>query len=112
VSKKFPKMQRLLRRQDFQNIRKSAKRRYCGKQIIIEFCENAMPFSRLGISVSKKFGKSYQRNRFKRIVREAYRLNSFQIPAGIDIHVRPRKFALAARQFEIEIELKEAVRAS
>lgn len=82
--------------------------RYVGSCIIVEMRDNQRPFSRLGITASKRFGKSHQRNRFKRIVREAYRLNNHQLPKGKDIHIRPRKRALEAKSRDIEVELKKA----
>ena len=82
-------------------------RRYVGSCIIVETRDNQKPYSRLGITASKKFGKSYQRNRFKRIVREAYRLNIHQLPNGKDFHIRPRKGALKVTSVDVELELKE-----
>lgn len=41
--------------------------------------------SRLGISVSKKVGKSVTRNRVRRLVYEIYRLNVNKIKVGYDI---------------------------
>lgn len=54
---------------------------------------------RLGITVTKKFGKAHDRNRFKRIVRESYRLLRPQIRSSLDIIVRPRgRYPLAANE--------------
>lgn len=49
------------------------------------FFPNRMPVNRLGITVSKKNGNAVQRNRIKRIVRVAYRLNEDKLPIGYDI---------------------------
>lgn len=48
---------------------------------------------RLGLSISKKVGTAPQRNRWKRLIREAFRLNFHKLPADIAIVVRPRKGA-------------------
>ena len=107
MSNKFSKVQRLLRRREFQAMHHS-QQRFVGNCIIVEMRDNQRPFSRLGITASKRFGKSHQRNRFKRIVREAYRLNCSQLPKGKDIHIRPRKRAMEAKSHDIARELKKA----
>ena len=43
---------------------------------------------KLGIAVSKRFGKAYERNRFKRLVREAFRQAKKELPPFF-ILVRP-----------------------
>ena len=50
---------------------------------------NDLSFSRLGLSVSKRHGGSVQRNKIKRLMREAFRVARDQIPGGFDIVVIP-----------------------
>ncbi|MBX3419072.1 MAG: ribonuclease P protein component [Pirellulaceae bacterium] len=46
--------------------------------------------TRLGLSIGRRFGNSPQRNQWKRIVREAFRLERANLPSGWDLIVRPR----------------------
>ncbi len=72
--------------------------------LIIRFLPNNLEYSRLGIAVSKKlFPKAVTRNRIRRLIREAFRLNKHQLPKGLDliIGVRPngpKSFTLAEIQ--------------
>ncbi len=45
---------------------------------------------RLGLSIGKRFGNAVQRNRWKRVVREAFRLEQHSLPADWDLIVRPQ----------------------
>ncbi len=51
------------------------------------------PRSRLGISVSKKFGKAHERNRIKRQIRAAFRSERSCFPSRLDIVLVPRRGA-------------------
>jgi ribonuclease P protein component len=52
--------------------------------------ENGLSHSRLGLVVSAKVGGAVVRNRWKRLLREAFRLERETLPAGIDLVVVPR----------------------
>ncbi|MCE9533467.1 MAG: ribonuclease P protein component [Planctomycetes bacterium] len=58
--------------------------------LIIYALENDLAHSRIGLSVSKKFGGAVQRNRLRRLYREAYRLSRDQLPVGLDLVLIPR----------------------
>jgi ribonuclease P protein component len=51
---------------------------------------NGLGHARLGLSVSRKIGGAVVRNRWKRLLREAFRLNRIQLPAGLDLIIVPR----------------------
>jgi ribonuclease P protein component len=58
---------------------------YAGKYLYIYVLPNGLNSNRLGISVSKKIGKSVKRNRVKRLIRENYRAFEETVPSGYDI---------------------------
>src|SRR5688500_10816560 len=51
---------------------------------------NDLPYSRVGIAVSRRLGSAVVRNRCKRIFREAYRLTKGELPRGLDMVLMPR----------------------
>ncbi|MBS0628626.1 MAG: ribonuclease P protein component [Verrucomicrobia bacterium] len=81
------KSSRILKRQRFKEIG-SARNRYFGKILTIDFCPSAR--AKLGITVVRQFGCAVIRNRFKRLVREAFRLN-LSCLEPLEMVVMPKK---------------------
>lgn len=55
------------------------------KLMVMYYVRNNLETNRVGYSVSKKVGKSVIRNRVKRLMKEAYRLNFSSKKIGYDI---------------------------
>lgn len=103
--KLFTKNQRLRKRCEFLAVKNQSIAAF-GSLILVEKRVTAPgTFTRLGITVLRRYGKSHERNRFKRIVREAFRLSYHEIPSGLELIVKPRTKAKAASMQEIQQEL-------
>lgn len=99
----FPKSLRILKRSDFKKMIRSDQ--FQGNLVKIQY-RLRTEGSRIGISVSKKYGKSHDRNRFKRIVREAFRESYGSIISHVDIHISPKNPLSYPRLGDIREELK------
>jgi len=61
---------------------------------------------RLGVVISRAYGNAVHRNRFKRLVREVFRLRKSLLSPGVDLVVMPRKGAPMPADFhEMEEDL-------
>lgn len=82
---------RIVRSADFQSIFRHGLVA-ADKVLVIHALTSIRP-TRLGISVSRRVGCAVVRNRWKRCIREAFRLNYGQLPKELALVVRPRKGA-------------------
>jgi ribonuclease P protein component len=81
---RFPKSHRLKSPADFRRVfdrRRSA----TNGRITVCGCENDFGHPRVGVSVSRKVGGAVVRNRWKRMLREAFRLSRDELPSGLDL---------------------------
>jgi ribonuclease P protein component len=84
----FPKERRLRARREFVAVQDKGRRVHTAHFVLIvaKGPDAAAP-SRLGVTVTKKIGTAVRRNRVKRLVREAFRLDPAFLPPGIDLVV-------------------------
>lgn len=76
--------ERLKKPREFSNVYRSGEK-WVGEYVVLLYIENSLPYSRIGIVVSKKVGHAVMRNKIKRRLREIVRLNPEIIPEGLDI---------------------------
>ena len=79
----FEKKFRLLSASDFSEL-KVGSSSYKKASLIIYYKKNSFNQSRIGLSVPKKIGKSHDRNRLKRLMREFFRTSNYKF-LGYDI---------------------------
>ena len=61
--------------------------------LVVLAISNDVGWTRLGVSIPRRVGNAVTRNRWKRWIREAFRLTQHDLPSGFDLVVRPRKGA-------------------
>jgi ribonuclease P protein component len=86
----FGSRERLKRRRDFERVTREGRSLSDGL-FRVRAAPNGLPHGRLGIIVSKRMSKlAPERNRMKRLVREAWRLHQAAFPTGVDWIVIPK----------------------
>ena len=65
---------------------------------------------RIGFTVGKALGGAAKRNRIKRRLREAVRLNGFPEALAVDVVINPKRSALRVEFRELESEVAKAFR--
>lgn len=95
---------RLYKKIHFQNVFKNGKK-IVNKRFAVFFCANQLQHPRIGIVVSRKnISDAVTRNCFKRVVREAFRVQQYNIKANDIIILAYRDAAKATKQ-----ELRECI---
>ena len=85
---RFPKRLRLLRADEFERV--FAARSSAGDAMLVVYgTANDLGHARLGLTVSRRAGGAAARNRWKRLLREAFRLTQHELPA-LDLVCIPR----------------------
>ncbi|CDZ80371.1 Ribonuclease P protein component [Candidatus Rubidus massiliensis] len=100
----FPKGARIKQRHQFKRLSSQAKY-FVAKHIIIDYLQNSLPYCRLGITVTRRFGKAHERNAFKRKVRECFRKSLDCKNFNYDFNIKPKVSAKEATLTEICCDL-------
>ena len=113
VKNSFPKNRRLLRRADFERVYKQGRRHFAA-HLTVFYAPRASGTSepgmgtRVGFTVSKALGGAVERNRMKRRLREAVRLQGVSPGFDADIVINPKRTLLGAEFSELRNELAKA----
>ncbi len=83
------KKYKLRKNSEFQKVYKKGKN-YWNKLIVMYVMKNGKDLTRVGFSLTKKYGNSVERNKIKRQMKEIYRLNSDKIVEGYDLIFIPK----------------------
>lgn len=79
---------------------------HAGKYLVLYVLKNKFDYIRLGITATRKFGKSTKRNRVRRLIRENYRQMEEKIKPGYDLVIVARKTDEMPDYMEIKKEMK------
>ncbi len=89
MNARFTKSERLLKKNEFQKVF-DEDRTFRNNELLVYALPNGMDKSRIGLVVGKKVGNAVRRNRIKRILREAFRLNKGLLRISVDMVLIPR----------------------
>jgi ribonuclease P protein component len=82
-----------------------------GDRFVVVFCKrNGLSYCRKAFLASKKVGNSVQRNRARRLMKEAFRLSSIELPVGYDFVIIARNTILDADCQMVQKSLKSALK--
>ncbi|MEW6251346.1 MAG: ribonuclease P protein component [Planctomycetota bacterium] len=85
----LPRSLRITRTAEFQRVL-DAGLRANDDRLTVWALPNGLRHPRLGLVVGRKHGGAVQRNRLKRLLREAFRLSQHELPTGLDFACSPR----------------------
>jgi ribonuclease P protein component len=75
------------------------------RHLVLYFLANNLDFCRFGFTVSKKVGNAVVRNRIRRLLKEACRLNSTSFKGGFDLVLVARRSMAGLEYRQVEESL-------
>jgi ribonuclease P protein component len=105
---RYPRAARLARSRDYERARREGKR-IVAPPLALLAVPRRQGLSRLGLAVGRRIGKAVVRNRWKRAIREAFRLNHRRLRRPYDIVVSVWRTAPVTEVRRVEAAFLQAV---
>lgn len=107
----FPKTARLLKHADFERVYERGRRHFAAHLTAFYLRREEGGGARVGFTVSRALGGAVTRNRIRRRLREAVRLNRAALEPGYDVVINPKRSAEKAEFSELREEVARAFEA-
>lgn len=104
---KFPRSARLLRHADFERVYQQGRRQFSAHMTVFYLPRGLGEGSRVGLTVGRVLGGAVDRNRIKRRLREAVRLEG-RLTVAVDVVINPKKSVLAMHFADLREEISKA----
>lgn len=99
-----PKTRRLLKRQEFKRLLHH-RSRFQGQHFTIDYIlRKDFTYPRLGVTITRQYGKAHDRNLFKRRIKEIFRIHAQGMEIGVDLNVRPKAQVDSFKELEQEFQ--------
>lgn len=105
------KKYRLRNNREFKTVYNKGKN-FWNRNLILYKKKNDLKETRLGITITKKFGNAVIRNRVRRRINEIYRLNLYRIKDGYDLVIIPKKNVIDISHEELKSALEHILKIS
>jgi ribonuclease P protein component len=111
-SEALPKEKRLAKRREFLRVYEAGRKLF-SRYSVLFYAANELPYSRIGITATKKSGKANVRNRLKRWTREVYRRQRGPLDIdsrSLDVVVNVKPNAVQATWGDYSLDLQRALK--
>jgi ribonuclease P protein component len=103
----FARQARLRKHADFDKVYRTGRRLFSAHMTVFFLRRDRGP-ARVGFTVTRALGAAVERNRIRRRLREAVRLNLGMLGNAVDVVIHPKKSAQAADFAELREEIARA----
>lgn len=109
AAQRFPRTAKLLKHAAFEKVYKDGRRIFSGNLTVFYRERRESPGGpRVGFTVSRALGGAVQRNRMKRRLREAVRMQLAGLTASVDVVINPKRTLLTAEFAQIAADIERA----
>lgn len=105
ASRKFPRIARLLKHADFQDVYQQGKKQFAGNMTVFYRERNDDAGPRVGFTVGKVLGGAVERNRIRRRMRAAVQNRLALLTRPLDVVLHPRKSVLEIEFARLDAEV-------